>query len=191
MKNTTTSNNYIDKVVFYNALKSHNEICKDCLKNNQEEPILPDYIGECFILIANKLSNSPIFMNYSYKDEMILDGIEHCVKYWRLFDVEKYDNPFAYFTTTIYYAFVRRIKRENKLLYLKYKIVQQSGIVDVLEQIDEEDFVFDSSIYDNMNEFIDKYEKNMVIKKDIIKTKLMEKKSKLAKQGLDKYIDEE
>lgn len=190
MKNTTTGNNYIDKVVFYNELKKHKEVCKQCKKNNQDEPMLPNYIGECFILIANKFSNYPKFINYSYKDEMILDGIEHCMKYWRSFDVDKYDNPFAYFTKIMYHAFVMRIKKENKLLYLKYKIVQQSGIEDILEQITEEDVTFDSDIYDNINEFIDKYEKSMEVKKDIIKTKLQEKKDKLAKQGIDRYIDE-
>ena len=67
-----------------------------------------------FLKIANHLSYRPNFINYTYRDDMISDGIENCLQYLDNFDPNKSNNPFAYFTQIIYYAFVRRIQKEKK-----------------------------------------------------------------------------
>ena len=80
----------------------------------EEKPRVSNYIGDCFLKIANGLSHKPNFMNYTFKDDMVSDGIENCLQYIHNFNPDKSNNPFAYFTQIIYYAFIRRIQRENK-----------------------------------------------------------------------------
>ena len=90
-------------------------------------PPIPRYIGECFLKIANHLSFKPNFVNYMFKEDMISDGIENCVQYIHNFNPQKSQNPFAYFTQIIHYAFLRRIQREKRQLEIKNKILEKSG----------------------------------------------------------------
>lgn len=93
-----------------------------------ERPRVPEYIGECISLIAKNLARKPNFMNYSFKEEMIGDGIENCLMYIDNFNPIKYKNPFAYFTQIIYYAFLRRIQKEKKQTYIKHKIMNHDMV---------------------------------------------------------------
>ena len=79
-----------------------------------DPPPITNYIGECFLKIATHLSYRPNFINYTYREEMISDGIENCLQYVHNFNPEKSDNPFAYFTQIIYYAFLRRIQKREE-----------------------------------------------------------------------------
>ena len=90
-----------------------------------QKPIIPDYAGECFLKIAERLSHRPNFINYAFREEMVSDGIENCVMYASNFNPEKSTNPFAYFTQIIYFAFLRRIEKEKKQLYIKYKTMEE------------------------------------------------------------------
>ena len=56
---------------------------------------------------------------------MVSDGIENSVMYASNFNPEKSANPFAYFTQIIYFAFLRRIEKEKKQLYIKYKTMEE------------------------------------------------------------------
>ena len=85
---------------------------------NKPVPPVSNYLGECFLKIANHLSYRPNFINYTYRDDMISDGIENCLQYIHNFDPEKSKNPFAYFTQIIYYAFIRRIQKEKKQTHI-------------------------------------------------------------------------
>jgi hypothetical protein len=108
------------------------EITKeDRAKTWDTKPPIPRYIGECFLKIANHLSFKPNFVNYMFKEDMISDGIENCVQYIHNFNPEKSQNPFAYFTQIIHYAFLRRIQREKRQLEIKNKILERSGFSEV------------------------------------------------------------
>jgi len=96
-------------------------------KNKEEYPPVSNYIGECFLKIATHLSYRPNFINYTYRDDMISDGIENCLQYVHNFNPEKSNNPFAYFTQIIYYAFLRRIAKEKKQTHVKNKIIQNTN----------------------------------------------------------------
>ena len=109
---------YVNNVDFLKALLDYKETCK----TNPNAPI-PNYIGECWLKIGEGLSHKPNFISYTYRDEMISDGIENCLLYFNNFDPEISKNPFAYFTQIIYYAFLRRIEQENDELYLKVLMV--------------------------------------------------------------------
>ena len=108
------------------AEKEIPNITDDELKKwvSPNRPPIPNYIGECILLICTKLSYKPNFMNYSYRDDMIADGIENCLQYCGNFDPEKSKNPFAYFTQIIYYAFLRRIAKEKKQTHVRNKMIE-------------------------------------------------------------------
>ena len=84
------------------------------LEHGKVNPGFLDYLGECFLKIATHLSYKPNFVNYMFREDMISDGIENCVQYIHNFNPEKSQNPFAYFTQIIHYAFLRRIQKEKK-----------------------------------------------------------------------------
>ena len=96
------------------------------------KPLIPNYLGECFLKIATHLSFKPNFVNYMFREDMISDGIENCVQYINNFDPEKSRNPFAYFTQIVHYAFLRRIQKEKKQLDIKTKIIEKSGYDEVM-----------------------------------------------------------
>ncbi len=128
---------YVNNADFLQALIAYRENCEKAKKENKPEPSIPNYIGECFLKIADHLSRKPNFISYSFRDEMISDGIENCLMYFRNFDPDKSKNPFAYFTQIIYYAFLRRIMKEKKQLYVKYKATEQFGLLDEATNVDD------------------------------------------------------
>jgi hypothetical protein len=103
------------------------------------KPRLSESIALSFIKIAQNLSNKTNFRNYTYKDEMILDGIENCVAYAHNFNPEKSKNPFSYFTQIIYYAFIRRIQKENKQTDIKRSMIRNLDITELINLKDVED----------------------------------------------------
>jgi hypothetical protein len=177
---TKATKHYVNNADFLAALIEYKKNCDEAKKNKKPEPAIPNYIGECFLKIADHLSRKPNFISYSFRDEMIADGIENCLMYFRNFDPDKSKNPFAYFTQIIYYAFLRRIMKEKKQLYVKYKATEQIGILDEFELLEDSDGNYRQfELYDNISEFIHNFEEN--------KRKKKEGKTK----GLEKFLDEE
>src|SRR6056300_973021 len=121
---------YVNNAQFLEAMKEWKERCKEAEELGEPQPPVTNYIGECFLKIANHLSYRPNFINYTYKEEMISDGIENCLLYIDNFNPEKSSNPFAYFTQIIYYAFIRRIQKEKKQSYVKYKSLENQELLD-------------------------------------------------------------
>jgi len=115
---------YVNNKDFLAAIVEMKEKVKHAEENGLPKPVISNYIGECILKIATHLSYKPNFINYSYRDDMILDGIENCIQYIDNFDPAKSSNPFAYFTQIIYYAFLRRIAKEKKQSYIKGKLIQ-------------------------------------------------------------------
>ena len=97
---------YIDNAKFLEAMKEWKQSCEEAEEAGEERPQVTNYIGECFLKIANGLSYRPNFINYTYRSEMVSDGIENCLQYIHNFNPSKSNNPFAYFTQIIYYAFI-------------------------------------------------------------------------------------
>ena len=118
---------YVDNEKFLGVMSDYREKHLQAKDNDTELPIIPDYAGECFLKIAERLSHRP---NYAFREEMVSDGIENCVMYASNFNPEKSSNPFAYFTQIIYYAFLRRIEKEKKQLYIKYKTMDEFSMLE-------------------------------------------------------------
>jgi hypothetical protein len=98
----------------------------------QDEPIITEYIGRCFLKIAEGLSHKPNFVGYTYREEMVMDAVENCIKAIMNYDVKKatrtgLPNAFAYFTQITYFAFLRRIAKEKKQQDIKEKYMDHAG----------------------------------------------------------------
>ena len=130
-KTKKKSEHYVNNKEFLQAMIEYKDRCDKADKRKRKRPPVTNYIGECFLKIANHLSYRPNFINYTFRDDMISDGIENCVQYMSNFNPEKSKNPFAYFTQIIYYAFLRRIQKEKKQLEIKTKIIERSGYEEV------------------------------------------------------------
>jgi hypothetical protein len=113
---------------------------------------------------------------------MVSDGIENCILYFKDYNPAIGQNPFAYFTQIIYYAFLRRISKEEKNRYIIYKNFQET-MTQLYESKDSEDGqLISSTLYDNIHQFMKKFEKKEELKKE---------KRKNAKVGLQKFYEED
>ena len=169
------SEHYVNNKDFLAALEVYAAAVERAKLNDEPKPQIPKYIGECFLKIANHLSYKPNFVNYMFKDDMICDGIENCVRYIHNFNPEKSKNPFAYFTQIIYYAFLRRITKEKKQQSIKQKIIDNDTLKthDVME--------YDDDVYDNT--YID------FLKDNLPREEAPKKKKR--KKGIENFIEED
>ena len=133
------SEHYLNNKELLAALIRHRENIEIAEIQGKEKPRIPRYIGECFLKIATHLSFKPNFVNYMFKEDMISDGIENCVQYIHNFNPDKSQNPFAYFTQIIHYAFLRRIQKEKKQLEIKNKILEKTGYDQVFDKDGSDD----------------------------------------------------
>lgn len=134
---------YVNNAEFLACIKEYKTRLTQAREEGTEEPRIPEYFGECVLKIANKLSHKPNFIGYSYREDMILDGIENCIQCVDNFDPTKSGNPFAYFTQVIYFAFLRRIAKEKKQSYIRGRLVQEMAFeaFEVQEHDEDGDFM--------------------------------------------------
>ena len=168
MRKTTKKEHYVNNKEFLAAMTEYTRNVNKAKRNKQPKPPVTDYIGSCFLKIANHLSYRPNFINYTFRDDMISDGIENCLQYLDNFNPAKSNNPFAYFTQIIYYAFIRRIQKEKKQTTIKHKLIMDSNYDDVALQPGD-----DSEFKNQFREFLQKN-----LKMDDTQPKKVEKKKK-------------
>lgn len=170
--------NYVDNKLFLKEITAYRKAVNKAKREKTDKPRIPEYIGSCFMLIAENMSHKYNFLSYTFRDEMVSDAIENCVMYADNFNPRKSKNPFAYFSQICYYAFLRRIQREKKALYVKYKSTEMHGILDDFDQLESEDGnTRQFEMYDNISEFIQKFEDAKA-----------KKKAKQAK-GVEKFLE--
>jgi len=179
-----SDNHYVDNKLMLASIVEYRNAVIESKKNSTPKPVIPRYLGECMLMIANRLSMKPNFINYSYREEMVSDGIENCICYIDNFDPDKSNNPFAYFTQIIYFAFLRRIQKEKKQLYIKHKTVENSLIMNTLvEQGEFEDGDFVPVYVDVDNESISEFIKSF--------EEGLDKKRVKRKKGLEKFMEDD
>jgi len=144
------SEHYVNNKEFLAAIVEYKYLIKLAEEQGKSRPVIPRYLGECFMKIARHLSYKPNFVNYMFKEDMISDGIENCVQYINNFNPEKSSNPFAYFTQIIHYAFLRRIQKEKKQLEIRQKIIDRSGFEEVMSSDSGDNYSDYNSIKDNV-----------------------------------------
>lgn len=127
------SAHYVNNADFSAAVVSYVETVNEAKKANQKLPVVPDYIAQCFLSIAEGLSHKSNFIRYTYREEMVMDAVENCLKAIENYNIEAATrtgkpNAFAYFTQITWYAFLRRIAKEKKQQDIKLKYLTRSGI---------------------------------------------------------------
>ena len=155
-------NEYVNNKDFLAALVQYRDAVRAAKAEGRERPRVPNYVGECVMKIATHLARKPNFINYTFKEEMISDGIENCLQYIDNFDPDKSNNPFAYFTQIIWFAFLRRIQKEKKLLYVKYKLTEGINVMNMASDRQSHDIGanYDDNI--KMSEWSNEYMSNFI-----------------------------
>lgn len=164
---------YVNNKEFSQAVVDYVRLVKLAEKNSTEVPRIPEYIGKCFLRIAEGLSHKPNFIRYTYREEMVMDAVENCIKACANYNSEAVTrtglpNAFAYFTQICYYAFLRRIMKEKKQQEIKFRYIEHAGIEDFLSNPEDNSDL--TTGYENG--FID------VLKKRIDRVKMTDKKIK-------------
>jgi hypothetical protein len=173
---------YVNNKEFSQAVVDYVKSVKAAQLNNSEVPRITEYIGRCFLRIAEGLSHKPNFIRYTYREEMVMDGVENCIKAIMNYNVEvatRTGNPnaFAYFTQICYYAFIRRIMKEKKQQDIKFRYIEHAGIENFLTNPEEEMKGSNAMLGGIENGFID------VLKKRIDKVKTVDKAIKEFKKS--------
>jgi len=171
-------NQYVNNKDFLAALITYRDQVAEATKQGDPRPRVPNYIGECVMKIATHLARKPNFVNYTFKDQMIADGIENCLQYIDNFNPEKSNNPFAYFTQIIWFAFLRRIQKEKKLLYTKYKLTEQVNLMKLTADVQEHDSGYDFNDSIKMSEWSEEYMNNFIEDFEANKRRKVKKREK-------------
>ena len=168
---------YVNNKEFLQAMVEWKARCREAEEQGKPQPPITNYIGECFLKIANHLSYRPNFINYTYRDEMISDGIENCLQYVHNFNPDKSNNPFAYFTQIIYYAFIRRIQKEKKQAHVKHQLISKQEYVPYV-----------TNPYDTTPYQVTGFDVNVMVPDEAVyKPKKKESKDKIS--GLENFME--
>lgn len=133
---------YVNNADFSQAVVDYVTILNEARTAEQNLPIVPDYIASCFLRIAEGLSHKSNFVRYTYREEMVMDAVENCLKAIENYNLEAATrsgkpNAFSYFTQISWYAFLRRIAKEKKQQDIKAKYITQSGIEEFIASTDD------------------------------------------------------
>lgn len=156
--------NYISNKELYECLIKYKATLEDSKINNISKPKIPDYIGQSILLICENLSKKPNFVGYTtqWKQEMVSDGMVDCISAIYNFNPDKTDNPFAYFTQIAWNAFIRRIHKEKKQNYIKYKNLEHEYFLNDLYNDENVQIMKHNEVVDD---FIKTFEKSLTKEK--------------------------
>lgn len=190
------NNHYVDNKQLQLDFIKYSKLKQEKLSKGEPIPPLSNPICKAILDTCKRLSYSKTFIGYTqdWKEEMIGDAIETCVRYAHNYNPEKYDNPFAYITKLATNAYFNAIKKEKLKTYVKYKAFERSGGFQAYsddETLDKEDLDLlqeTSNIYDDYVEYIANFEEKL--KSNIDKKKI---KRKLAKEQTTilEFLDDE
>jgi len=150
---------YVENKKFGEAIVEYVTKARAAKEAGQQIPVVPKYIAECFLKIAEGLSHKVNFIRYTYREEMVMDAVENCLR-----AINNYDpgvatrtgtpNAFAYFTQICYFAFLRRIDKEKKQQDIKFKFIEQSGVEEFIAQALGDDTHNEQAFIDQLRERI-------------------------------------
>ena len=130
---------YVNNKEFSLAVVDYcNRLQKAQKQKSKKIPVIDNYIAECFLKIAEGLSHKSNFIRYTYREEMVMDAVETCLKAIKNYDIETATrtgtpNAFAYFTQIAWYAFLRRIDKEKKQQDIKLKYMANIDYEDLVD----------------------------------------------------------
>ena len=124
---------YVNNKEFSQAVVDYVTKVREAEASKKPVPVVPDYIGKSFLKICEGLSTKINFNRYTYREEMVMDAVENCLKAIMNYNIDTttrtgLPNAFAYFTQIAFYAFLRRIAKEKKQQDIKWKYLDQADI---------------------------------------------------------------
>lgn len=129
---------YVNNREFSEAVFDYAVLVREAKEKNTQVPKVTDYIARCFIKIAEGLSHRPNFVRYTYREEMVMDAVENCLRAIGNYNIETATrtgkpNAFSYFTQICYFAFIRRITKEKRQQDIKFRFIEKMGIEDFVQ----------------------------------------------------------
>jgi hypothetical protein len=171
---------YVDNKKFGLALVDYAASVDKAKAESTTIPIVPNYIADCFLKIAEGLSHKVNFIRYTYREEMVMDAVENCLRAITNYNPNAVtrtgtQNAFSYFTQICFFAFLRRIEKEKKQQDIKWKFIEQSGIEEFIAQVEGDDTHGEQAFIDSLRERIGRIKEKDAAVKEFIKK---EKKNK-------------
>ena len=157
---TDKKKHYVDNDKFFLEIKKWKQRVIDAREVDDPDPPSTEYMGECFLKISENLAWRPNFINYTFRDDLVSDGIENCLLYAHNFNPEKSTNPFSYFTQIIHHSYIRRITKEKKQMHIKYRIIEEERLKEQLESTTEDNV--NHSLEKQYKQYIDSHDKYAV-----------------------------
>ena len=185
---------YVNNATFSQAVVDYVSHVEKCKKEKESLPKVPDYIAQCFLRIAEGLSHKANFIRYTYREEMVMDAVENCLKAISNYNLEAATrtgkpNAFAYFTQITWFAFLRRITKEKKQQDIKLKYLTKSGIesfIDVGDEAAAGDVA--SHFVDTLKDRIQRVRNTDMEIKEIVKKERKRRRSKIADSDLSEFM---
>jgi flagellar hook-basal body complex protein FliE len=153
---------YVNNAEFSQAVVEYVRSVNEANEKGEQVPVMPRYVAECFLKIATGLSHATNFVRYTYREEMVMDAVENCLRAVKNYDVDAATrkgkpNAFGYFTQISWYAFIRRITKEKKQQDIKLKYLAESGLEEFMVDPHEDPQVAKAvqSFVDNLRRRID------------------------------------
>ena len=186
---------YVNNAEFSQAVVDYVTTVNEAKDKNKQLPIVTDYIASCFLKIAEGLSHKSNFSRYTYREEMVMDAVENCLKAINNYNLETATrtgkpNAFAYFTQISWFAFLRRIAKEKRQQDVKLKYLEKSGIeqfVD-LDLADEAAGAVISTFVDSLKDRIDKVKQVDTVFDTIYKEEKKKKRTRNADSDLSEFM---
>lgn len=130
---------YVNNADFSQSVVEYVRSVREATAQDKPAPIVPNYIASCFLKICEGLSVKANFVRYTYREEMMMDAVENCLKAIQNYDIDKATrtgkpNAFSYFTTIAWYAFLRRIEKEKKQQEIRLKYIAESGLENLMSE---------------------------------------------------------
>ena len=185
---------YVNNSEFSTAVVEYVKKANEARENDKKIPTVPDYIAQCFLRIAEGLSHKANFIRYTYREEMVMDAVENCLKAIGNYNLEAATrtgkpNAFAYFTQITWYAFLRRITKEKKQQEIKMKYLTKSGI-DSFIDVGTEGVATDTATHfvDTLRDRIQRVRSTDEEIKEIVKKEKRKRKIKIADSDLSEFM---
>ena len=184
---------YVNNADFSNAVVEYVQSANEAKAQNEIVPVVPNYIAECFLRISEGLSHKSNFIRYTYREEMVMDAVENCLKAIHNYDLSTATrtgrpNAFAYFTQIAWYAFLRRIAKEKKQQDIKLSYLSRVNVEDILGSVDEIDLQQTQYVVESLRQRIDRVKDTDKAVKEYGKTQ-KKKRTRLADSDLSEFLE--
>ncbi len=187
---------YVNNALFSQSVVDHVISVREAEAAGEKIPQMPRYVAECFLKISEGLSHKSNFVRYTYREEMVMDAVENCLRACKNYNVEAATrkgkpNAFGYFTQIAWYAFLRRIKKEQRQQDVKLNYLAESGLEEFMVDPNEDPQVAKAvqSFVDNLRRRIDDVKENDTKIKDY-KKKMVTKRTVRVDSDLSGFFEE-